>query len=65
MYFPKLKELRKQHNLTQQQVGKILNCHKEVYRRYESGEREIPTSYAVMLSRDYSVSLDYLLEVDE
>lgn len=64
MHFPRLKELRKQHHLTQQQVGKILNCHREVYRRYESGERDIPTSYAIVLSRYYSVSLDYLLEVE-
>jgi transcriptional regulator with XRE-family HTH domain len=63
MHFPRLKELRKQHNLTQQQVAQILSCNRNVYRRYETGEREIPTSYAVVLSRYYSVSLDYLLEL--
>lgn len=60
MYFPRLLELRKQYNLTQQQVADILFCHREVYRRYESGIREIPVSYVIMLSRYYDVSLDYL-----
>ena len=61
MYFPRLKELRKQHNLTQQQVADMLFCKREVYRRYEVGIREIPVSYAIVLSRYYGVSLDYLL----
>lgn len=65
MYFPRLEELRKQHKLTQQQVADILFCQKEVYRRYESGIREIPVSYAIMLSRYYSVSLDYLLGLSD
>lgn len=61
MYFPKLKELRKQYNLTQQQVADILFCQREVYRRYECGIREIPVSYVITLARYYKVSLDYLL----
>lgn len=60
MYFPRLKELRQQHHLTQQQVADILICHREVYRRYEVGVREIPTSYVIILAKYYCVSLDYL-----
>lgn len=65
MYFPRLAELRKQHNLTQQQVADILFCQREVYRRYESGMREIPVSYAIVLSRYYGVSLDYLFNLSD
>ena len=65
MYFPRLKELRKQHHLAQQQVADILFCHREVYRRYEVGIREIPVSYAIVLSKYYGVSLDYLLSVSD
>lgn len=66
MYFPKLKELRKQHHLTQQQVADILFCHRDVYGRYETGKREIPVSCVIVLARYYGVSLDYLLsESDE
>ena len=63
MIFSKLLELRQQHNLTQQQVADILFCQREVYRRYESGIREIPVSYAIVLSKYYGVSLDYLLSI--
>ena len=65
MYFPRLKELRKQHHLTQQQVANILFCQREVYRRYEVGIREIPVSFAIVLSRYYGVSLNYLLSVSD
>ena len=62
MYFPRLKELRKDNNLTQQQVADILFCSREVYRRYEVGINEIPVSYAIVLAKYYDVSLDYLLK---
>ena len=61
MYFKRLGDLRQDHDLTQQEVANLLHCQREVYRRYEKGIREIPVSYAIMLSRHYDVSLDYLL----
>ena len=62
MYFPRLKELRKDNNLTQQQVADVLFFKREVYRRYEVGINEIPVSYAIVLAKYYDVSLDYLLK---
>ena len=62
MYFRRIGDLREDHDMTQQQVADLLNCRREVYRRYEKGIREIPVSYAIRLSRFYNVSLDYLLE---
>ena len=61
MYFQRISDLRQDHDLTQQQVADILHCKREVYRRYEKGEREIPVSYAIILAQFYHVSLDYLL----
>lgn len=61
MYFKRIGDLRQDHDMTQQQVADILHCQREVYRRYEKGIREIPVSYAIILSRYYDVSLDYLL----
>ena len=34
---------------------------RQVYRRYEKGEREIPTWAVIQLARFYDVSTDYLL----
>ena len=60
MFFQRLENLRVDADLTQSQVADILNCQREVYRRYEKGIRELPLSYAIILAQHYSVSLDYL-----
>ena len=57
----RIKDLRVDNDLTQQDVADILHCQREVYRRYEKGIREIPLSYAIMLAKHYGVSLDYLV----
>lgn len=65
MYFPRLEDLRIDADLTQEQVAKILNCQREVYRRYEKGLRELPLSYAIILAQYYSVSIDYLVGLSD
>ena len=64
MYLKRLKDLREDHDLTQQQVADMLHCQREVYRRYEAGIRELPVSYAVILANYYKVSLDYLVGLE-
>ncbi|MCR4650344.1 MAG: helix-turn-helix domain-containing protein [Lachnospiraceae bacterium] len=61
MYWKRIEDLRIDHDLTQQQVADILNCQREVYRRYEKGTRELPLSYAIILSKYYNVSIDYIV----
>lgn len=61
MHWQRIEDLRVDHDLTQQDVAKILNCQREVYRRYEKGTRELPLSYAIILAKYYDVSLDYLV----
>lgn len=61
MHYKRIKELREENELTQEQVAQILGCKREVYRRYEAGEREIPISCAVKLAQHYQVSVDYLV----
>ena len=48
MYWQRIEDLRVDNDLTQQQVAEILNCQREVYRRYEKGIRELPLSYAIL-----------------
>ncbi|MBP3470492.1 MAG: helix-turn-helix transcriptional regulator [Lachnospiraceae bacterium] len=61
MKYQRLQDLRVDHDLRQQDVADILCCQRNVYRRYECGEREIPTWVLVKLSEYYHVSIDYLL----
>ena len=65
MYFGRLEDLRIDADLTQQQVADILNCKREVYRRYEKGIRELPLSYAIILAEYYSVTIDYIVGLSD
>lgn len=59
----KLKELREDRDLTQQDIAKILNCSQNTYHQYESEKRQIPISALIKLCTYYGVSADYVLEL--
>ena len=61
MEIPRLRDLREDHDKTQQFIAELLNMHRSVYRRYESGTRETPAWVVVKLADYYRVSTDYLL----
>lgn len=63
MHFPRIEDLRVDHDLTQIQVARVLECNREVYRRYEKGIREIPVWALIRLAEYYDCSVDYLLGV--
>ena len=56
-----MRDLREDNDRTQQEVADMLNMHRSVYRRYESGERETPAWVVVKLAGYYRVTTDYLL----
>lgn len=60
-YYPRLKNLREDSDLTQQQVADYLMCNRQVYARYERGLREMPISMLVKLAVFYKTSVDYIL----
>ncbi|MBQ3022544.1 MAG: helix-turn-helix transcriptional regulator [Clostridia bacterium] len=59
-YYPRLKDLREDHELTQNQLVKILGMHKTTYTNYEQGKREIPFELVIKLAKLYNVSIDYI-----
>lgn len=61
MEFKRVRDMREDRDHTQQQVADYLNMHRSVYRRYESGEREIPVWAVMKLADLYDTSTDYLL----
>lgn len=65
MYLKRLKDLRTDHDLTQENMADLLKCHREVYRRYESGIRTLPIDYLVTIAKYYNTSTDYLLELTD
>ncbi|MBE7019094.1 MAG: helix-turn-helix transcriptional regulator [Ruminococcaceae bacterium] len=64
MYFPRIYELRVDHDMTQQQVADYLTCNRQVYARYEKGVREIPVSMVIKLAKLYHVTVDHLLGLE-
>ena len=61
MYFPRLRDLREDRDLTQTEVAKLLFTSQTVYSRYERGVLTIPVEHLLILADFYSVSTDYLL----
>ena len=60
-YYPRLRDLREDKDLTQQEVANYLNMKQSQYSRYERGLRDIPTDMLISLARLYSTSTDYIL----
>lgn len=60
-YYPRLKDLREDHDLTQQQVAEYLGLKQPQYNRYERSLRDIPTDLLIRLARLYQTSSDYIL----
>ncbi|CDC25877.1 putative uncharacterized protein [Firmicutes bacterium CAG:466] len=65
MYFSRLEDLRIDADKTQQEIADVLNCKREVYRRYEKGIYEIPVWALIRLAEYYRVSTDYILGLSD
>ena len=61
MYLPRLRDLREDNDLTQQQVAEILKTKQTIYSRYERGFQNIPLEFLLILADYYNVSTDYIL----
>lgn len=61
MLFRRLGDLRADADKTQKEIADLLDCKKEVYRRYEKGIHEIPVWALIKLAKYYQTSTDYIL----
>ena len=59
-YYEHLRDLREDADLTQKEVGAILNTTQQQYAKYELGVQEIPTHHLLRLADYYHVSVDYI-----
>ena len=58
--YRRLRDLREDHDLTQDKLVEILGMHKTTYTNYEQGKREIPFSLVISLAQFYNVSIDFI-----
>ena len=61
MLYQRIRDLREDIDLTQQNMGEILSCSQRVYSNYERGELDIPTEILIKLADFHGVSVDYIL----
>ena len=57
----RLKEIRKDYNLTVSEFAKSLNSCKTTFTNYENKIRLIQTSFCYDIARTYNISVDWLL----
>ena len=52
-YYPRLRDLREDADLTQDELIKLLHMHKTTYTNYEQGKREPPFELIIRLAELY------------
>jgi len=57
----RLRELRKEKNVTQNEIAEYLMVSREAYSQYETGRRQMNYETLCLLADYYNVSIDYLL----
>ena len=59
--YPRIRNLREDHDLTQKKLAQILSMSQTGYSKYETGENDIPTAILIKLATLYDTSIDYML----
>lgn len=57
----RLKDLREDNDLTQQDIAKHLHIRQSTYSQYENGQRQLPINVLIELAKFYKTSTDYIL----
>ena len=63
IYIKRIKDLREDHDKTQQEIAEILGTSQTMYARYERGANELPIRHLITLCNFYKVSADYILGI--
>ena len=59
-YYQRLKDLREDRDLTQEDVARVLQTTREQISKYETGKQMMGVDKYIKLAKYYNVSLDYL-----
>ena len=57
----RLRDVREDHDLSQQNIADYLHIRQNTYSQYETESRQIPIQCLIQLSEFYKTSVDYLL----
>ena len=56
-----MKDLREDHDLSQEDIAKVLQTTREQISKYETGKQMMGADKYIKLAKYYNVSLDYLM----
>jgi transcriptional regulator with XRE-family HTH domain len=59
--YPRLRNLREDKDLNQDDIARLLNISQTTYSRYESGVLDIPSLSLIKLADFHKTSIDYLV----
>ena len=60
-YRTRIKEVREDRDLTQKQIGQIINKSQQGYNHIEDGRAELKINDLIALCKYYNLSADYLI----
>ena len=63
--YERIRNLREDKDLTQKQIGQLLNMSQTGYNQYEIGKNDIPTKILIELAKFYNTSVDYILGITD
>lgn len=65
MEYKRLRDLREDHDYTQQKIADILKIGRTQYNLYENGKRDIPVDLLRVLAELYNTSIDFIVELTD
>ena len=60
-YRERLRNLREDHDLSQAELGKVINKSQQGYSHIENGRAELKIEYLIKLCDYYGVTADYMI----
>ena len=63
--YQRIRDLREDHDLSQEEVANILGIKQTQYSRYELGKNKMTVERYMTLAKFYNVSLDYLTGITD
>lgn len=57
----RLKDIREDNDITQQQLAQILHIKQNTYSQYETGQRQLPIDALISIAAFFNTSTDYIL----
>lgn len=57
----RIKDLREDKDITQKEIANLLHIKQNTYSQYETGQRQLPLDFLIILAKYYKTSTDYIL----